>query len=982
MKVRKLLSAIIAGAMVLGTMSFPVFAAPELTDQEAVDTVGVMLLSYEDSWIDSAVTDWYNATETEFTLSTAKQLAGLASLVNNGTSFQGKTIKLSSDIDLNGKNWTPIGKSGKTFQGIFDGQGNVIKNITIPGNNSDVGLFGVTTDGEIKNFTLENASVQGYLDVGAVAGTPYTSKYTNITVKGLIQVDGYAYVGGAFGKNGYADITNVDVIGNEGSYVKADSDVYRTYVGGLIGFMGEGNTTISDCNVKIDVTGSTCDVGGITGILHYGNKMVNCTYEGSLAMTNAIYSENAGEIGGLAGTFQTYPGQVTLIENSSAEVSSAVVSDGVESTDITDTVTAVGTVYSEDNKTNGEFNVQATVNERTETFSNIAAKIGDTKYTTLAAALAAASEGDTIYVYPVADGHDAFTIDKPLTIEGVPDENGNNPVVTINETTYGGVKYDAAVTLKNLDFIVDENATGSTWCQSAVGYYYENAQNRNNSSFINCNFVNNSSLNLMAIFACYSTLTVKDCTFTNFDTAIATMLDGGTLDNVAVTGNTFNAVDTLYTGYWGSSSASSNIEITNNAVNSPKSDDAVPQIIIWDYSFELGNGLGVANIDINNTYNTPTEFVANSISNQSNIVKDANITMVKSFRNADVAAAAGTLAEGEKFYLNYGSPTLEKLVTYSTQGVNLDEANTITIKLDETDEDGVYDIKLNGNGIDIYEFVGAEFTFENTSETVGGSYMAYEVSGISGQTEVTKDLTIPDKYAISLAAGADRISGAEITIGQVKFIGQGTINFSVIDGTVVTTKYNTHLERYYSVADNNLEYGTGITDGSVEADVRNIVVNVNYAHALVGSWTDNQMTVALKNAFGETSAPQDISDGLAEFTDVPVGRITVTLKAPGFRTFTYTTTVEEGTDPLVLSFWNDTKRDTTAEVEPGKAMANNFVVGDIAMDYIVDKYDLAAVTSYYGTYNLTDENKIKYDLNRDGNIDITDVAYVLHNFGF
>ena len=63
-------------------------------------------------------------------------------------------------------------------------------------------------------------------------------------------------------------------------------------------------------------------------------------------------------------------------------------------------------------------------------------------------------------------------------------------------------------------------------------------------------------------------------------------------------------------------------------------------------------------------------------------------------------------------------------------------------------------------------------------------------------------------------------------------------------------------------------------------------------------------------------------------------------------------------------------------------MNNNFVVGDIAMDYIVDKYDLAAVTSYYGTYNLTDENKIKYDLNRDGSIDITDVAYVLHNFGF
>ncbi|MEE1048292.1 MAG: dockerin type I domain-containing protein, partial [Clostridia bacterium] len=232
----------------------------------------------------------------------------------------------------------------------------------------------------------------------------------------------------------------------------------------------------------------------------------------------------------------------------------------------------------------------------------------------------------------------------------------------------------------------------------------------------------------------------------------------------------------------------------------------------------------------------------------------------------------------------------------------------------------------------------------------------------------------------------NRITATKIKIGQVTFPAQGTISFKVDanNSKVVATKYNTHLEKSYTAADANAKLTAdenGIT-GTIEAPTRDVVINVAYAHALVGSWTDNQMTVTLKNAFGETSAPQDISDGLAEFASVPVGRITVTLKAPGFRTFTYTTTVEEGTDPLVLSFWNDTKRGTTAEVEPGKAMANNFVVGDIAMDYIVDKYDLAAVTSYYGTYNLTDENKIRYDLNRDGSIDITDVAYVLHNFGF
>ena len=898
MKGRKLLSAVIAGAMVLGTMSFPAFAADTLP--EAVD--GVITLT-EDVKLGSDFD--YNANGGSLTI----DLAGYSLKLTGNTILKNGvyTIK-NGTVDVENVECTSREGLIRIAPHSDDSATLNMDNVTVKANgyNAQCGLFQFETPGKLNlnKVTINAANVtDGYGVFYSSPGNPssLTMNKVTMTVTGANKL--------IYGCNAVITDSNISA--------QVKKDVFSA--------------------VSPVITDSTLTVEAGRAVFNDANVFIT---------TATVINSTITPAGTL--TFG-------IVNNTNA--SSKI---------ILDSVSDIGT---------------------TEGVCTASASIGSNLYSSLADALAAASEGDTIYVYPVADGHDAFTIDKPLTIEGVPDENGNNPVVTINETTYGGVKYDAAVTLKNLDFIVDENATGSTWCQSAVGYYYENAQNRNNSSFINCNFVNNSSLNLMAIFACYSTLTVKDCTFTNFDTAIATMLDGGTLDNVAVTGNTFNAVDTLYTGYWGSSSASSNIEITNNAVNSPKSDDAVPQIIIGDYSFELGNGLGVANININNTYNTPTEFVANSISNQSNIVKDANITMVKSFRNADVAAAAGTLAEGEKFYLNYGSPTLEKLVTYSTQGVNLDEANTITIKLDETDEDGVYDIKLNGNGIDIYEFVGAEFTFENTSETVGGSYMAYEVSGISGQTEVTKDLTIPDKYAISLAAGADRISGAEITIGQVKFIGQGTINFSVIDGTVVTTKYNTHLERYYSVADNNLEYGTGITDGSVEADVRNIVVNVNYAHALVGSWTDNQMTVTLKNAFGETSDAMDISDGEEAFADVPVGRITVTLKAPGFRTFTYTTTVEEGTDPLVLSFWNDTKRDTAQSplkaIEAGKApIANNFVVGDIAMDYIVDKYDLAAVTSYYGTYGLTDTNKIKYDLNRDGDIDITDVAYVLHNFGF
>ncbi|MBR4843460.1 MAG: right-handed parallel beta-helix repeat-containing protein, partial [Alistipes sp.] len=129
----------------------------------------------------------------------------LANAVNGGNTFAGKTVKLIADIDLNGKEWTPIGNSSKIFKGTFDGQNHTIKNLVVNGNGkSDQGLFGNTHNGEIKNLVVENAEVSGRLNVGVVAGTPYTSKYTNITVKGHVEVNGMAYVGAVGGKNAYA----------------------------------------------------------------------------------------------------------------------------------------------------------------------------------------------------------------------------------------------------------------------------------------------------------------------------------------------------------------------------------------------------------------------------------------------------------------------------------------------------------------------------------------------------------------------------------------------------------------------------------------------------------------------------------------------------------------------------------------------------------------------------------------------------------
>ncbi|MBQ2876517.1 MAG: hypothetical protein IJE25_05870 [Clostridia bacterium] len=238
----------------------------------------------------------------------AKGLAAFADAVNGGTSFSRKTVALFRDVDLQNIEWTPIGNSTNSFQGIFDGQNYTVSNLNVAmAGRSNAGLFGMTTNGEVKNLTVENAKVVGRLNVGVVAGTPYTTKYTNITVKGHVEVDGMAYVGGVGGKNAYANWDNVTVDVDSASYVKADSVengvAYRTYVGGVIGFMGEGTHTVSNVISNIDVYGSTCDVGGIVGIAHYGNNFKNITCYGDVSVFNAADASDAEELGGIAGVW-------------------------------------------------------------------------------------------------------------------------------------------------------------------------------------------------------------------------------------------------------------------------------------------------------------------------------------------------------------------------------------------------------------------------------------------------------------------------------------------------------------------------------------------------------------------------------------------------------------------------------------------------------------------------------------------------------
>lgn len=474
-------------------------------------------------------------TADEFTISNADELRAFASMVNNGNSFARKTVTLTADIDLQNEEWTPIGKSGSPFSGTFDGGGKIISNLKISGSNSDVGLFGYTTSGEVKNFTLQNADVKGYLDVGAVSGTPYTSRYTDIAVIGDIRVEGFAYVGGAFGKNVYANITNVDVKANAGSYVKASSDGYRTYVGGLAGFMGEGSHVVRDCDIEIDVIGSTCDVGGILGILHYNNKLENCTYKGSIALTGATDASDWQEIGALVGVLHT-GGSSTTIAGCSAAVVSATRNwaegvtppSGLEDspTDITDTITPHGKGYSESGT--GAVSIEAVINGEPVKLEKeagegggitpvvVVAMAGGRMYGTVQAALDEAEPGDTVELLKDTDEAVSMPL-KSLTLKAAEDLE-TAPVLT------GGIQFAAGtipegteITISGLTF-QGAGIYGIAWGNPAQFYNMES-------------------------------LTIKDNTFRSITTEAGAAVDfpygfhlnnaDSAVRNLTVTGNTF-----------------------------------------------------------------------------------------------------------------------------------------------------------------------------------------------------------------------------------------------------------------------------------------------------------------------------------------------------------------------------------------------------------------------------------------------------------
>ena len=225
-----------------------------------------------------------------YTVTSADGLMNVAELVNGGKTDI--NITLDKNIDLTGKDWTPIGTSARnSYKGTFDGGGHTITGLTVTTNDEDVGLFGrLNRAGTVKNVvmegiqitsnqinggsiggvvgfswgTIENCSVSGSVSgtvyVGGVVGIQWGGSITgcssSATVKGMVNV------GGVVGQiNGNIPLTACYATGNVTLEIDPEKNISG---GGLVGF--NGGSSLLACYA----TGNVTSTGSSTGKVHIG----------------------------------------------------------------------------------------------------------------------------------------------------------------------------------------------------------------------------------------------------------------------------------------------------------------------------------------------------------------------------------------------------------------------------------------------------------------------------------------------------------------------------------------------------------------------------------------------------------------------------------------------------------------------------------------------------------------------------------------
>jgi len=252
-------------------------------------------------------------------IDTAGKLAYLATQVNTGTDYTGTYFKLTADLNLDSKEWTPIGTAAYPFRGTFDGGDHTISNLSIPSTTIQyVGLFGYVNNIEITNLnvsgTISASSADGCYVGGIIGYCTGEGLLANCSAAVTINASCTAmskdvYAGsicGAFDGCSGAEINNCCGAGTV-TITNTDYTLGNAYIGGFIGFAlgANGNAmTIINCSSSAAVTAISksgdISAGGFVHRTGYCN-IYNCYATGAVTCTGTDYADSTLFAGGFLG---------------------------------------------------------------------------------------------------------------------------------------------------------------------------------------------------------------------------------------------------------------------------------------------------------------------------------------------------------------------------------------------------------------------------------------------------------------------------------------------------------------------------------------------------------------------------------------------------------------------------------------------------------------------------------------------------------
>ena len=236
-----------------------------------------------------------------YTVTSADGLMNVAKLVNGGKTDI--NITLDKNIDLTGKDWTPIGTDyDNSYTGTFDGGGHTITGLTVTTNDEYAGLFGYLSNfnnaaGTVKNVVMEGIQItcnhrSGY--AGGVVGYSWGT-IENCSVSG--SVSGTVYVGGVVGAQIGGSITGC----SSSATVKGTVDV-----GGVAG-QTNSSATLTACyatgNVTLEIAPKKNIAGGSLVGMNAGSSLLACYATGNVTSTGS--STGYIHIGGFLGNNYT-----------------------------------------------------------------------------------------------------------------------------------------------------------------------------------------------------------------------------------------------------------------------------------------------------------------------------------------------------------------------------------------------------------------------------------------------------------------------------------------------------------------------------------------------------------------------------------------------------------------------------------------------------------------------------------------------------